>query len=45
MAVQRDFPSIYVILKSDEEKGGVGGEGGYPSVAAYSRKIFQVMIK
>ena len=24
-----------------EEKGG----GGYPSVAAYSRKIFQVMVK
>ena len=28
MAVQRDFPSIYTILKSEEEKGGVGGGGG-----------------
>ena len=27
MAVQRDFPSIYTILKSEEEKGGVGGGG------------------
>ena len=44
VAVEIDFPCIYTILKSEGEKGGVGG-GGYPSVAAYSRKIFQVMVK
>ena len=43
VAVEIDFPCIYS-TKSEGEKGGVGG-GGYPSVAVYSRKIFQLMVK
>ena len=44
VAVETDCPCVYTIWKSEREKGGVGG-GGYPSVAAYLRKIFQVLLK
>ena len=44
VAAETDFPCIYTILKSEGGEGrGVGG--GYPSVAAYLRKISQVMVK
>ena len=45
VAVETYFPCIYTIKKIREEMGG--GGGGWlserPSVASYSRKIFQVM--
>ena len=43
VAAETDFPCI-LFKKVREEKGGVGG-WGYPSVATYSRKIFQEMVK
>ena len=44
VAVETDFPCIYSILKKWGREGW-GGGGGYPSVAVYSRKIFQLMVK
>ena len=38
---KQTFLASILFKKVREEKGG----GGYPSVAAYSRKIFQVMVK
>ena len=43
VAVETDCPCVYTIWKSERERGGVGG--GYPSVAAYLRKIFHVSLK
>ena len=44
VATETDFPCIYTISKSEGGEGR-GVVGGYPSVAAYSRKISQVMVK
>ena len=42
---QKQIFLVSILFKKvREEKGGVGG-WGYPSVATYSRKIFQEMVK
>ena len=35
---------VSILFKKLREEKGWGGGGGYPSVAAYSRKIFQVLV-
>ena len=43
VAVETYFPCIYTIKKIREERLGGGWLSERPSVASYSRKIFQVM--